>query len=105
MKKMSQLTTLICLDILTISGCQQPKNQTEDESTEEAVETPAPPEKVLTDQDSAFMDALIADLKGIDQFFVTDSYKRLHAILKRNEHPEVSRVNELLENVTTIEPD
>jgi len=105
MKKMSQLTTLICLGILIISGCQQPKNQTEEETTEEAVETPAPQEKVLTDQDSAFMDALIADLKGIDQFFVTDSYKRLQAILIRNDHPEVSRVNEILENVSTSEPD
>ncbi len=89
-------------------GCQQTGNQKTNisqEAAEAEVSIQDAQAYSLTAQDSAFLNSLIKDLNGIDKFFVKNSYKRLQVILEKKDNQNTPKVHEILENVSTNEPD
>ena len=117
MKKLFRIYPILPLVLVfLLSACQQPVDQEETHFDEvkktEEVEKVTDDESnehsqlnSLTEKDSSYLDSLINELNGIDQFFVKNSYKRLLAILEEKEDQNVSKVNEILQKVSINEPE
>lgn len=122
MKKLKPFQTVffvLTILVLTIS-CSSNSNSTDEtesypeEVAEESAEEVAPaanaPEeveavKVLSAADSSSLNDYIKELKGIDKFFVRDSYKRLLKLFERKEDERLDNIRKVLEDVEFDEPD
>ncbi|MEL6536577.1 MAG: hypothetical protein AAFQ98_14260 [Bacteroidota bacterium] len=77
------------------------------EMAEETTQPEADEEEILvalSAADSTTLNGMLSELKGIDKFFVVDSYYRLQAILAQKEDPRAEEVAQLLEGIETDEP-
>ena len=122
MKNLKHFQTVFCLlTILVLAiSCSSNSNSGDtsesypEEVAEESAEVieqmaDAPEEveavKVLSAADSASLNDYINELKGIDKFFVRESYKRLLKLFERKEDDRLDNIRNILEGVELDEPD